>query len=203
MDSSSIFFSISILFHSYSAIFWQWLIIDGRNILDNNPFFFCRNHVFFCKYRSMFIFSVCLNPFHKHWNIATLLSCKKKKIDVHSNQVLCFYSRIRIHSGNRYKNFKAPILYFFEFFLFCSFPYKYTFMNIFSFIFSLFTLHNFFFQGTVCVFIIQNLVFIKKKYIYWGKSILMNKIQQCVFLVNSAIQIEMAVFITLYDGLIL
>lgn len=34
------FFSISILFHSYSAIFWQWLIIDGRNILDNNPFFF-------------------------------------------------------------------------------------------------------------------------------------------------------------------
>lgn len=31
----------------------------------------------------------------------------------------------------------------------------------------------------------------------------MNKIQQCVFLVNSAIQIEMAVFITLYDGLIL
>lgn len=159
------FFSISILFHSYSAIFWQWLIIDGRNILDNSPFFFCRNHVFFCKYRSMFIFSVCLNPFHKHWNIATLLFCKKKKIDVHSNQVLCFYSRIRIHSGNRYKNFKAPILYFLNSFYFVAFL-----INIHSWIFfplSFPFLHNIisFFREPY-VFSLFKILCLKKIYIY-------------------------------------
>lgn len=158
------FFSISILFHSYSAIFWQWLIIDGRNILDNNPFFFCRNHVFFCKYRSMFIFSVCLNPFHKHWNIATLLSCKKK-IDVHSNQVLCFYSRIRIHSGNRYKNFKAPILYFLNSFYFVAFL-----INIHSWIFfplSFPFLHYIIsFSGNRMCFHYSKSCVYKKKYIY-------------------------------------
>lgn len=152
----------------------------------------------------MFIFSVCLNPFHKHWNIATLLSCKKKKIDVHSNQVLCFYSRIRIHSGNRYKNFKAPILYFLNSFYFVAFL-----INIHSWIFfplSFPFLHYIisFFREPYVFSLFKILCLSKKKiYISWVKSILMNKIQQCVFLVNSALQIEMAVFITLYDGFIL
>lgn len=83
------FFYISILFHSYSTFFWQWLVIDGRNILDNNLFVW-RNHVLFGKYRSLFIFSVCLNPIHKHRNIATMLSCKEKKINVHLTKYCVF-----------------------------------------------------------------------------------------------------------------
>lgn len=197
MDSSTFFFfSISILFHSYSTFFWQWLVIDGRNILDNNL-----NHVLFGKYRSMFIFSVCLNPIHKHRNIATMLSCKEKKNQCSFNQILCFYSRIRIHLGNRYKNFKAPILYFLNSFYFVAF-----FINIRKYFYplSLPLLHYIvsFFSGTrMCIQYSKSCVY--KKYISWVKSILMNKIQQCVFLAKSAIQIEMAVCMTLYDGFIL
>lgn len=111
----------------------------------------------------MFIFSVCLNPIHKHRNIATMLSCKEKN-QCSFNQILCFYSRIRIHLGNRYKNFKAPILYFLNSFYFVAFL-----INIHEYFYplSLPLLHYIvsFFQGTVCVFSIQNLVFIKNIYL--------------------------------------
>lgn len=148
----------------------------------------------------MFIFSVCLNPIHKHWNIATMLSCKEKN-QCSFNQILCFYSRIRIHLGNRYKNFNAPILYFLNSFYFVAFLINIH-ENFYPLSLLLFTLHSFFFSANrMCIQFSKSCVY--KKYISWVKSILMNKIQQCVFPAKSAMQIGLAVCMTLYDGFIL
>lgn len=123
-----------------------------------------------------------------------MLSCKEKN-QCSFNQILCFYSRIRIHLGNRYKNFKAPILYFLNSFYFVAFLINIH--EIFLYPLSLPLLHyivSFFSGNRMCIQYSKSSVY--KKYISWVKSILINKIQQCVFPAKSAIQIEMAVCMT-------